>query len=413
MAERRSLTVGGRPVHERLAEGLPELTGAVLATVLEHVPVYGGLPAEELTGEIAPVTRRILDVIVDVLRDREVPEPAELDWLAGSVARRAEEGVPLAAVLDAYCVGGQEAWRRIGAAAGPDDVADLRATADLLIGYLRVMLAVVTEAYVAELRSMQSQEQGARQTLLAALLAGEPAAAAADRSGLRLPPEYVVLALRIGPHPDEQDGAAERVATVTAAVAARRKVRRMLAELERFGTGPALAQLDPGGGLVLLPSPRSLDDRWPDVRALVERAASAAGAELTAGVAGGAPGEVPASVARAREVLDVARRTGRPPGAYRLADVLLDYQLSRGTPATPALAALLDPLAINADLLPTLELHLANELNRRRTARMLHIHPNTLDYRLRRVTALTGLDPGRPSHLPVLFAALAARRALS
>jgi DNA-binding PucR family transcriptional regulator len=109
-------------------------------------------------------------------------------------------------------------------------------------------------------------------------------------------------------------------------------------------------------------------------------------------------------------VLDIVRTNRYSAGLYRLEDVLLDYQLSRPTSATPALAALLTPLERNEDLLTTLRLHLDNELNRRRTARMLHIHPNTVDYRLRRIATLTGLDPAIPSHLPLLVAALAARR---
>jgi sugar diacid utilization regulator len=43
-----------------------------------------------------------------------------------------------------------------------------------------------------------------------------------------------------------------------------------------------------------------------------------------------------------------------------------------------------------------LELYLAEDLNRRRTATAPHLHPSTVDYRLRRVVALTGLDPARP-----------------
>lgn len=74
------------------------------------------------------------------------------------------------------------------------------------------------------------------------------------------------------------------------------------------------------------------------------------------------------------------------------------------------LSALLDPLQDNPDLLPTLELYLAEGLNRRRTAALLHVHPNTVDYRPRRIVALTGLDPGNPGDLQHIGAAFAARR---
>ncbi|MFC7618617.1 helix-turn-helix domain-containing protein [Actinokineospora soli] len=90
---------------------------------------------------------------------------------------------------------------------------------------------------------------------------------------------------------------------------------------------------------------------------------------------------------------------------YRLRDVLLDYQLTRDTPATRELAALLAPL--DDELIHTLRVHLSTELTRRRTAALLHVHPNTVDNRLRRVAALTGLDPSTPSHLALITAALA------
>uniref|UniRef100_UPI003F84E5CD helix-turn-helix domain-containing protein n=1 Tax=Actinosynnema sp. TaxID=1872144 RepID=UPI003F84E5CD len=58
----------------------------------------------------------------------------------------------------------------------------------------------------------------------------------------------------------------------------------------------------------------------------------------------------------------------------------------------------------------TLEVHLALDLDRRATAARLHLHPNTVDYRLRRIHRLTGLSPTRPQDCRSLAAALVARR---
>ena len=51
------------------------------------------------------------------------------------------------------------------------------------------------------------------------------------------------------------------------------------------------------------------------------------------------------------------------------------------------------------------------QFNRRRTARDLHVHTNTVDYRLRRIRDLTGHDPSLPSGRWYLEAALIARAA--
>ena len=49
-----------------------------------------------------------------------------------------------------------------------------------------------------------------------------------------------------------------------------------------------------------------------------------------------------------------------------------------------------------SDLLETLEIFLDCQLDRRTAAERLHVHPNTLDYRLRRAEELTGLRLSRP-----------------
>jgi sugar diacid utilization regulator len=40
----------------------------------------------------------------------------------------------------------------------------------------------------------------------------------------------------------------------------------------------------------------------------------------------------------------------------------------------------------------------------------LHVHPNTLDYRLKRIVGLTGLEPASTAGLQLLAAAAMARR---
>jgi len=106
----------------------------------------------------------------------------------------------------------------------------------------------------------------------------------------------------------------------------------------------------------------------------------------------------------------VLHLAGPEPGLYGLRDVLLDYQLTRPSDAQAPLAALLDPLDPFPDLLTTLEAYLAQDLDRRRTAASLHVHPNTLDYRLKRIAELSGLEPGTTSGLQLLACAVAVRR---
>ena len=143
----------------------------------------------------------------------------------------------------------------------------------------------------------------------------------------------------------------------------------------------------------------------------VAEGAREAGASVVMGgaIAHGAA-DVPRAAAQAHDIVKLARILDRPPGAYLLRDVLLEYQLTRPSDAQDALANLIEPLDRNPDLLRTLEAYLSEDLDRRRTAGALHVHPNTFDYRLRRIIELTGLDPATTHGLQLLGAALAARR---
>ncbi|NKE58223.1 transcriptional regulator, partial [Lentzea sp. PSKA42] len=125
------------------------------------------------------------------------------------------------------------------------------------------------------------------------------------------------------------------------------------------------------------------------------------------GAAAAPPSGVATAARLARDVLDVAVRTGKP-GLHQLTDVLLEYQLSRPSAALEPLAAIVRPLS--EELVQTLEVYLRRGA-RRPAATELHVHPNTVDYRLRRVAELTGLDPTRIEHVTLLAAALVARSA--
>lgn len=215
-----------------------------------------------------------------------------------------------------------------------------------------------------------------------------------------------MLSLTIGPHRDELLSAVEPL------VAARRKVRRLAAELNRRTGAGVLAALSPQGGTVLLPSDvpaRNWSAADTDrLRGRIAELSRFCGAALTAGLVPAAPDGVAAAAPLAAEVRAVAEACGRGPGVYRLADVRVEYQLTRPGPARDELAVLLRPLTAHPDLLETLRAFLACGLDRRRTAAHLQVHPNTVDYRLRRVAATTGLDAGRGEDIPTLHAALIA-----
>ncbi|MFD8637657.1 PucR family transcriptional regulator, partial [Streptomyces sp. NPDC059656] len=345
-----------------------------------------------------------------VLRGGELPEESELARISESSARRADEGVPLEAVVGAYHFGAEECAAQVLATAGPDDLADVLLVQRRLLGYLRLVSCAVAAGYVQERQAALGDEQVARQSLLSRLLEGGDPRAAADRAGIRLPPSYLVLGITMGPHPDELRPG------VNHSVAARRKLRRLRNELQRQTPGVPLSVLSDDGGLALIPYEGPAADFAAADRErlgrLVEQLGLMCGAELLVAAAAAAPEGVANAARMVGEVRRIAEASGRGPGLYLLEDVLLEYQLSRPSPARDGLAALLGPLAGRPELLDTLRTFLACGLDRRRAAARLQIHPNTVDYRLRRATELTGLDAARGADLLTLHAALAAHDAV-
>ncbi|MEU4103193.1 PucR family transcriptional regulator [Streptomyces tanashiensis] len=105
----------------------------------------------------------------------------------------------------------------------------------------------------------------------------------------------------------------------------------------------------------------------------------------------------------------IAALAGRP-GVHQLQDVLLDYCIARPGDSATELAALLEPLDRHPELTATLAAFLDCDLDRRRAARALGVHPNTVDNRLARTTELTGLDPRTTRGVQLFGAAFAIRR---
>ncbi|MDL4775391.1 MULTISPECIES: PucR family transcriptional regulator [Thermomonosporaceae] len=398
------LRVAGRPIAGHLRARAPDLTRRVVERLLAELPVYAELPPEEVVGDIAGVVQHSLRQFADILERRRPAGDGELARQRDSAAQRAEEGVPLDAILTAYQIGVAMGWDEVATGAEPGDLADFQEALGYLMDFQRKLTTAVSGAYLEVRQILDQQEHGGRQALMTALLAGEPVDSVAPRTGLRVADRYVVMTLAFTPHPDEK-GPGPR-----ARVAARRKVRRVRTVLDRFAGGPALTALDSSGGTALLPVPAS--PSWAALRELIARAGEAADTVVTAAAEIAAPAGIPAAVTQCAEVMDLVHRTGRAPGLHRLADVLLDYQLSRPSEALAGLAGLLAPLDCKPELRHTLECYLACELDRRETAAALHVHPNTVAYRVRRIGELTGLDPARPTDVQLINAALVARRSL-
>ncbi|SDT26961.1 PucR C-terminal helix-turn-helix domain-containing protein [Actinopolymorpha singaporensis] len=329
--------------------------------------------------------------------EHRLPTRAELAEVREDAARHARADVPLADLLSAYHLSARSGWEEVLSAA---DQSELRRWSEHLLAYLRSVTAAVSSGYVEGHQEFHDEENTARRALTKALLAGEPASAHAERAGISLTTNHVVLVFTIG-------GAAD--------VAAEKVGHLIQEELDAYAGTPVPSVLDGRRGVALLPGP---GDTLPSLELGLTSLAERLGAALTAPVRVGAEravglSAIPDAVDQAEEIAHLAYALGRPPGAYVLSDVLLEYQLTRPGPGRDRLARILDCLDRHPHLVETLLAYQRSGHNRRQAAAELHVHPNTLDYRLNRVAKLTRLDPGRPADAQLLAAAVIARTPLS
>jgi hypothetical protein len=131
-----------------------------------------------------------------------------------------------------------------------------------------------------------------------------------------------------------------------------------------------------------------------------------------------AVGTAVAPFAEPGDALDRARRISRTaplrpasarPRPYTLADVFVELAVADMPFVDAWLRALARRLDSGPDLLITLDAYYRHDMHRGTTATALNVHSRTLDYRLRRVRELTGIDPGSTRGVRTLSAVVTRR----
>ena len=194
--------------------------------------------------------------------------------------------------------------------------------------------------------------------------------------------------------------------------AARR--HRILDGLARLASGRApdaiVAVRDRELVIVAREHTASTDHRWLAPRELGNALLGHArrlypGAVLTVGIGGPCrrPSEIARSYAQARRTIGTSRRLGRHGEAVAFEDLGI-HRLLLQVPDLDELRAfaeeVIGPLMAHerqhrSGYLRTLAVYLRENGSLQRAARQLHVHPNTVTYRLNRVRAICGLDLDR------------------
>ncbi|OQR65503.1 hypothetical protein B6E66_02880 [Streptomyces maremycinicus] len=260
--------------------------------------------------------------------------------------------------------------------------------------------------------------------LARSLLAEDPAAKElALVAGMELADTYAVTVIRVPDHPaGDRDLEDEIEALVkTYAVPATWCPARRPGGAERGGGGDRGAG-DRGwdGELIVLvpgalgaPGPDVVPDLVPvrvpeplpdPVTGLLRDFAEALGRPCAAGTAVAPLGELSRALDRARRISRAAplRRASTRLRPHTLADVFVELAVADLPFVDAWLRTVARSLRPGPDLLVTLDAYYRHDMQRGSAATALNVHPRTLDYRLRRVRELTGIDPASTHGVRIL-----------
>ena len=338
---------------------VPTLVREVIDAVQTAVPEYGALdPA---------VTRGVhvaLDGFLDLVEGGDETRLPGREVYERFGQAEARNGRSLDALLTAYRAGARVAWRGF-AAAGHDggvDPSALYRLAEAIFAYIDEISAASAEGHARE-QSVAAREQQERRRRLVEALLREPQPPApelarlAAAAGWELPERVAVLAFD-GDAPERVDA--------------------------RLAASALVARVD-GVGWALVPDPFA-----PGRRAELERALGGAAGAAIGPEAG--PAEAALSARRARLALELVAGEGLVVADDHLLDLILGRDEDLATELARRRLAPLDglPPTTRERLLDTLSAWLDAHGEARPAAAALHVHVQTVRYRLGQLRDLLG-----------------------
>jgi hypothetical protein len=377
MASRaRGRTAGAAAIVARIK---PDEAALEMAAEFASLAAFEQL-SDESRADVVTGVQRSLRRLGRFLSTGVMAPDADFDPLREWARARATEGVRLEDLLRSFGLAHQVGWQLLRRHARSDETEVLLDLAAPLARYVDQVCTVVTETYLAERELLVSEEERRARSLLDRLCVDTPLDGAeselADRLGVPVQDAYSPFAIVMPGRPPHSHAA-------------------LAARLRRGGWRLTVTQSDCVVGLTW--KQLDLSDLGEEPDAVLAIAQPTARGELAV-----AREEVVVLAEHAREVGLVGR--------LRAEDHMLEILLGRSPELAVRLRArILGALAEHdrGELARTLRTMLACRLDRTAASRALHVHRNTLAYRLKRIEEITGLDLADPRDIACVYVALA------
>jgi hypothetical protein len=347
---------------DRVMGDLPRLALDSVTCIRRDLVAYTAVPFEEHLAAVTEQQRRRLEA----LAGRRLLADSDLDRAVELARRRARQGIAVDVLIGAYHLGDQELWRAL--CRDPRSAAPLLPeVAALMLRLLHAISTVLASTHGEVTRGLQTHRVTLSQRLVELLLGGMVGAEASR----------VADALGLDPQADFVAGMWQRSEPDVVLPAEARD------ELEAAPV-PLVHSYQSGSVVILV---QGVGPEWLDGLAGRLFLEGDVGIGLRRGGLAGAV----LSLGDARLALSAASRHRR---VVRFTDVWAEACLLSE-------AARLEPLVAEASRTATAHPHLAEtvlafaaaDMSVARTAERLHLHANSVTYRLQRWRQLTGWDP--------------------
>jgi hypothetical protein len=378
-----------RRVGEALAGRYTEIGRAIAARILDEIPDYGDAPPELINDLRAGATATV-EVLARAFAEGSTVRREDLAFLRELAARRVHQGVSLEVFVRAYRVAllaywdacAEEATRlRIPRAAG-------FALASSAIEAIDIITTQAAEAYLREETRVRTQSGRAVRDLVERLIDGQPIDPARRHPAAPgLDPTGQLLTV-VG-----------RVEQTTLAVGdALQLARDVLEESMSLGTRRPLATIR-HGELVLISAGTSPHAKVASLRAARQRTLDEHNIDVRYGISVPSHGFASVQQAYREAALSLSYTSASRPIVSLDELSALECVVIGATATTKAvIASKGDSLrALSHDDLAaavaTIRAFSDADLNVAKAAQQMHVHPNTVRYRLQQIATRTGHDP--------------------